>query len=171
MHVFHKLNDVLASKDLSGELGVVDGAAMCLAFNRLPTKDMDAIFKPSSVIKKIARDLANTEGLPSQWLNDAVKGFLSKDFKRETFLELSHLRVWIPEAQYMLAMKCISARCDMSDQDDIVFLIKYLKIAKANDVFKLIESYYPANRVQPKTKFLIEELLKKPTKRKKRVEI
>lgn len=59
----------------------------------------------------------------------------------------------------MLAMKCISARWDSSDRDDVVFLIKLLKLTQPRDVFEIIEDYYPNNRIPPKTQFLIEEVL------------
>lgn len=59
----------------------------------------------------------------------------------------------------MLAMKCISARWDSSDRDDVVFLIKLLKLTQPREVFEIIEDYYPNNRIPPKTQFLIEEVL------------
>jgi hypothetical protein len=59
----------------------------------------------------------------------------------------------------MLAMKCISARWDSSDRDDVVFLIKLLKLTHPREVFEIIEDYYPNNRIPPKTQFLIEEVL------------
>jgi len=59
----------------------------------------------------------------------------------------------------MLAMKCISARWDTSDRDDVNFLIHLLKLTKASEVFDIIERYYPKNLVPPKTQFFIEEIL------------
>jgi len=61
---------------------------------------------------------------------------------RQEVLNLSHLRVWTPEAKYMLAMKCISARWDTSDRDDVLFLIRHLKLKSPEAVFKIIEHYY-----------------------------
>ncbi len=75
------------------------------------------------------------------------------------WLALSNLRVWAPEPRYMLAMKCISARWDSSDRDDVQFLLKLLGLKNPQEVFAIIESYYPNNRIPPKTQFLLEELL------------
>ena len=61
----------------------------------------------------------------------------------------------------MLAMKCISARWDTSDRDDVLFLIKLLKLTAPQAVFEIIESYYPHDKIPPKTQFLIEELLER----------
>jgi hypothetical protein len=67
--------------------------------------------------------------------------------------------VWAPEPHYLLAMKCISARWDTSDRDDVAFLIKLLNLREPKTVFDIIESYYPHERIPAKTQFLIEELL------------
>jgi hypothetical protein len=103
--------------------------------------------------------IAAQESLPPDWLNDAAKGFLLPGFERQEVLTLSNLRVWAPEARYMLAMKCISARWDTSDRDDVVFLIKLLKLVTPKEVFEIIESYYPHDTIPPKTQFLIEEVM------------
>jgi len=168
IYLFKRLNEELAAKGIKGELGVVGGAAMCLAFRaRASTKDVDAIFEPSGVIRALAKKIAEEEELPMDWLNDAVKGFLAPQFKRVPLLSLSHLNVWTPEAAYMLAMKCMSARFDTSDRDDVIFLLKHLKIKEPAKVFDLLESYYPKNQVSVKTKFFIEEILGAKKKRKK----
>ena len=59
----------------------------------------------------------------------------------------------------MLAMKCLSARLDGHDKEDIGTLIKHLSIRKAKEVFDIVEKYYPKHVIQPKTQFLIEEML------------
>jgi hypothetical protein len=122
------------------------------------TKDVDAVFEPSSVIRELASQIAQGEDLPPDWLNDAAKGFILPGFAKQEVMTMSHLRVWAPEPRYMLAMKCISARWDTSDRDDVIFLIKELKLKKPAEVFEILESYYPHNRIPPKTQFFIEEL-------------
>jgi hypothetical protein len=58
----------------------------------------------------------------------------------------------------MLAMKCISARFDTADKDDIIFLVKYLDLKAPGEVFDIVVKYYPREQVPPKTQFLVEEL-------------
>lgn len=58
----------------------------------------------------------------------------------------------------MLAMKCISARIDTNDKDDVQFLIKYLRIESAQKVFDIISKFYPKNQIPAKAQFFIEEL-------------
>jgi len=159
LFLFDRLNEELAERGEIGEVGIVGGTVMCLVYNaRRATKDVDAIYEPSRVIREIAGKIAEQEGLPPDWLNDGAKGFIQPHFARQEVLALSHLRVWAPEPRYMLAMKCISARWDTSDRDDVVFLIRLMKIKGPDEVFHLIENYYPQNRIPPKTRFFIDEL-------------
>ncbi len=158
--LFDQLNEELKKEGQLGEIGIVGGAVMCLVFQvRNATKDVDAIFEPSSLIRKIAAKLGEKHHIGPAWLNDAVKGFLQPQFKRQNFLELSNLRVWYPETKYMLAMKCISARWDTNDREDVIFLIQKLALKTPKEVFKIIENYYPKNQIPAKTKFFVEEIL------------
>lgn len=157
--LFKALNDELTKKDVVGEVGICGGAVMCLVYHARPaTKDIDAIFEPTKEIRMASKNVARKFGLDEDWLNDAVKGFFHADPPREDVFNMSHLKVWAPGADYMLAMKCVSARFDTFDRDDIKFLISYLKLTKTDDVFDIIVKYYPHNKVPAKTRFLIEEI-------------
>ena len=158
-----ELNDELGKHGEVGEVGLVGGAVMCLVYNaRAATRDVDAVFKPTAVIRKLARALASKHDLPDDWLNDAAKAYVQGEFKQESVLSLAHLRVWAPEPRYMLAMKCLAARWDTHDRSDVIFLIGKLGLTKAAEVFSIIEAYYPKRRILPKTQFLVEELFEAP---------
>lgn len=160
---FEKLNDLCKLKNIKGEIGVVGGAAMVLAYGvDRATKDVDAIFEPSSLIRQAAEEVSEELGLPLDWLNDAVKGFLPKNQPKQLdVLELSNLVIWVPEPEYMLAMKSISARFDSKDSEDIIRLCKILKLKHPNEVFEIIENYYPKKQIPPKTSFFIDEIFEK----------
>lgn len=158
--LFKELNTELAEQDVTGEVGICGGAVMCLVFKaRASTKDIDAIFAPTKEIREAAKKVARRHQLPADWLNDAAKGYFLGDPPRQTVLELSHLRVWAPPAGYMLAMKCISARFDSHDLDDIRFLIQKLQLKTVAAVFETVEKYYPRKAIPPKTQFVIEEIM------------
>jgi hypothetical protein len=160
---FEALNDELAAAGAIGEVGICGGAVMCLVFDaRRATKDVDAIFAPTGAIREAAVRVAERLALPTDWLNDAAKGFFPAEPPRQDVMNLSHLRVWCPSADYMLAMKCVSARFDTQDRDDVVFLIRHLKLTQPGQVFDIISRYYPHQRVPPKTQFLVEEILEAP---------
>ena len=133
---------------------------MCLVYNaRNATRDVDAIFEPSALIRKIAEKIAQKNGLPIDWLNDGAKAFLSSKLNKIIISELSNLRVWAPEPKYMIAMKCLSARWDSYDGDDVRFLIGHLGLSKPEEVFSIINKYYPKATIPAKTKYFIEELM------------
>lgn len=158
--LFSALDKELAKQGVIGEVGICGGAVMCLVFQaRRATKDVDAIFEPTREIRAAAKAVATRLSVPEDWLNDAAKAFFHADPPREDVINLPHLRVWAPTAEYMLAMKCISARFDSSDLDDTRFLIEYLQLKSPTDVFQIIEAYYPKRLIPPKTQFLIEEIL------------
>lgn len=162
INLFENLNEELSKQNEIAEVGIVGGAVMCLVFNaRKATRDVDAIFQPADVVRKLVARIGEENHLPKDWLNDAAKGYIQNNFSRQDVLNLSHLRVWAPEPKYMLAMKCISARWDTNDRDDVIFLIQFLKIKKAKAVFEIIENYYPKKQIPPKTQFFIEEVFQK----------
>lgn len=153
------LGKKLDKAGIRGEIGIVGGAAMALAFDtRKATKDIDAIFRPSSEIRKAAKEIADDRGLPENWLNDAVKGFLPTNPEKKTMLDVPGLLVWIPELPYLLAMKGMSARYDSQDANDLKLLIEHLKLKSPKDVLAVIEKYYPNGQIPPKTQYFIEEL-------------
>ena len=158
--LFEKLNEMLKEKGERAEIGIVGGTVMCLVFNaREATRDVDAIFHPTKIVRQLAKKLGEQEGMGPDWLNDGAKAYILGEFDKTEVMNLSHLRVWSPCAEYMLAMKCISARWDSNDKHDVVFLIRYLKLKKPKEVFRLIEKYYPKKMIPPKTQFLVEEIL------------
>jgi hypothetical protein len=162
-NLFAELNEKLRQHDQIAEVGLVGGAVMCLVFHaRAATRDVDAIFRPTQLVRKLAAEVGEAHGLPPDWLNDAAKGFIQGNFRQQDVLNLSHLRVWAPEPRYMLAMKCMSARWDSSDRDDVVFLIRHQKLATAAEVFAIIEHYYPRKQIPAKTQFFLEEIMGEP---------
>ena len=157
---FEELNELLRSAGQKGEIGIVGGAAMCLVYNaRAATRDVDAIFAPSALIRSFAEKIAETHGLPMDWLNDGAKAFLASGFSKEIVRQYSNLLVWAPEPRYLLAMKCLSARWDSADGDDVRFLVKHLQFTEASEVLILIKSYYPQSVIPAKTQFFVEELM------------
>src|SRR5262249_21735744 len=69
-----RLSNHLKEKGIVGEISLLGGTAMVLAFQaRQATKDVDAIFAPAAVMREAARAVAAEMGLPEGWLNDAAK--------------------------------------------------------------------------------------------------
>ena len=155
------LNDELALVDTIGELYLVGGAVMCLGFNaRQSTKDLDGFFKPARAVRSAAKRVAAALGLDENWLNDAVKGYLSSKGDFQHYLDLSNLRVMIASPEYLLAMKCLALRLgeEFHDEADVRFLLRYLNITNYQTALDIICRYYPVERFPQKTLYALEEM-------------
>lgn len=154
-----ELGQRLEAEGLRGEMLVVGGTAMAMAFNsRRQTKDIDAIFEPKARIYEIASRIADERGLHAGWLNDAAKGFFPQhDSGQRVILNLPGLVVRVPSPEYLLAMKAFAARPE--DLNDLRLLAKTLQLRSAEDALTIVEKYYPRNRIPAKTQFFLEEAL------------
>lgn len=156
------LNERLAAEDTIGELYLVGGAVMTLAFAARPsTNEVDGVFIPKEIVRRFARQVALDAGVDERWLNDAVKGSLSNRGEFSGWLELSHLRVFMPVPEYLLAMKCVAFRLgpEFHDEDDVRYLLRYLNLERAEDALAIVERYFKGDRIPAKTRFALEELL------------
>jgi hypothetical protein len=166
LKAFQDLSDELSHQDVKGELCLLGGTAMVLAFAaRVSTKDVDAIFQPAGIVREAAKKVAEANGLPTDWLNDAAKGFISAkhDTMQGNLPQFPNLRLVMPTPQYLLAMKCMSSRIDVANREagdvrDILFLVRHLKLKSAKEVLDIVCEYYPPNRVPIKAQYLIESL-------------
>lgn len=154
------------------EIAVYGGAAMMLALDaRKATRDVDAIARGDvSAVRRYAAEIAETEGWPPDWLNDAVKGFISpKDAEQTSFArsypseERPGLRVFFPTPDYLLAMKCLAMRIgagdDTQDLSDIMLLMEVTGIETVDALLDLVSSYYPGRSIPPRTAFGIEQIV------------
>ena len=163
MHrLFEMLDRELAAQSSVGELFLVGGAVMCLAFNaRDATQDVDALFRPARVVREAAARVAIAAGVPASWLNDSVKGYLSPRGEFDPFLELAHLRVFVARPEYLLAMKCAALRlgAEFHDVDDVRYLLRYLNIETSEQAMTIVTRYFDESRLLPKTRLALQELL------------
>lgn len=156
------LDGELAAEDAVGELYLVGGAVMCLVLEaRDATRDVDAFFRPTRLLREAAARVADRVGVSQTWLNDAVKGFLSPHGDFDPYLELPHLRVFVARPEYLLAMKCASMRLgeEFQDLDDVRFLLRYLNLTSADAAMEIVTRYFDEKQLLPKTRLALEELL------------
>jgi hypothetical protein len=162
--LLQRLSDRLQERGVVAEVVIYGGAAMVLAHRaRIATKDVDAVFVPKQEVYEAAAAVAAEAGVEPDWLNDAVKGFLSERNEALPLREWPGLKVFVAAPEYLLAMKCMSMRLGQgaSDLDDIRFLMDRLGLREAEEVLALVAGYYPEERIPPKTRFAIEEICQK----------
>ena len=155
-----ELGDELAERGVRGELFLVGGAAMVLAYNtRRMTADVDAVFEPKQVIYSAAERVASHHpGLQPDWLNDGVKGFLpGADPNARTAIETPGIVVSSASPEYLLALKVQASRIDR-DEDDIRILANLCDAHTADDVLAIAERIVGPGRLAPKAQFIVQSI-------------
>ena len=163
--LFELLNKELGRSGTQGELFLVGGAVMCLAYATRPsTQDVDAWFRPPTQVREAAARVGLRAKVKTDWLNDAVKGFMSPRGDFAPFLQLDHLRIMMAQPEYLLAMKCLAMRigAEFHDEDDIRYLLRLLEVRNYEDAMAIVTKYYPPERFPQKALYALAELLPKP---------
>ncbi len=160
VEVLTELGRRLDRQGVHAEIYVVGGGAMALAYNReRVTRDIDAIFEPKATVYAEARRMADELGLPPDWLNDGVKGFLpaSSDPRARTVLTAPGVSVGVASAEYLFAMKAAAARIE-EDTEDLRLLAVELGITSADQALALLERFYERARLTVKSQLVLEAL-------------
>ncbi|HEU4393450.1 MAG TPA: DUF6036 family nucleotidyltransferase [Solirubrobacterales bacterium] len=148
----------LDRRNVSAEMYVVGGAAIALAFDeRRSTRDIDAVFEPKNVVYEAAAVVAEQRGLPSGWLNDAVKGFLEgNDPAAAPVLDLPGLRCLAASPETLLALKVLAHRVG-EDEADLRLLAAELGLEQADQVLAVAERTY-GDRLDAAARFFVEQV-------------
>lgn len=153
------------------EIAVYGGSALMLLFDwRQATRDVDAVFEADKAdVRRLASNVADTLKLPTDWINDGVKGFLSAVDRASTGLFATYpseaepgLRVLVASPEYLFAMKRLAMRTagvdGNADVADIRALAGELGLRTAEAAFEVVARFYPRSRISPKTQFGLEEI-------------
>lgn len=149
----------LAHKGLTGEILIVGGAFMTLVLrSREATRDVDAYLDPAAApaIREAVRLVAARNGLPPDWLNDAVKGFFATRPETLLWAEYPGLRVNTVTPAYMFAMKALAGR--PQDMDDLRTLAGHLRLVTPQDALQVVMEHIPERLLTPRVRYLLEEL-------------
>lgn len=154
------VGEKLAAKQLIGEIMIVGGAFMLLVVkNRDATKDIDAyLVAESQAIRQAVEEVATERSLASDWLNDAVKGFMYSTPSTKLIEEYPGLKVYAPNPEYVFAMKAEASRLDSSDIDDLRALRNLLKLKTLDEALEIVEKYIPSKLRSPKTALVLETI-------------
>jgi hypothetical protein len=154
------LGDELTSQGVRGQIFIVGGAAMAIAYStRRVTKDIDAVFEPKGAIYAAAAKVSEDLGLPEDWLNDAVKGYMPGDDEHPRPVpDIRGIEVTTASPRYLLAMKLMAMRFG-EDDEDIEILLRECDLRSADEALDLLKQIYPLQEPPPKTRFFLEELL------------
>jgi hypothetical protein len=159
LNALEALGEELTGEGVRGQIFIVGGAAMAIAYStRRVTRDIDAVFEPKSAIYAAAAKVAEAQGLPEDWLNDAVKDFMpGADEHRRPAPENRGIEVTTTSPRYLLAMKLMAMRFG-EDDEDIEILLREAGVHSAAEALELLNAMYPRKEPPPKTRFFLEEL-------------
>ena len=176
------LNEIGAAAVVAGmrlDIAMFGGSALMLASNfRFSTEDVDIaeIGRPwPDWLSTVVARLASQNGWPDDWLNDAVSTFLSPLARSErdfvfmgTFpraTEHAGLRVFVPNARYMLALKLKALRVSKyekgtTDLADVASLLGVLGITDAEGAIAVLTDFFPNSPADvDKARFVLRHIL------------
>jgi len=165
LRALEALGRIAQENDTVVELCIYGGCAMMLAYDRREiTRDIDALFYPREKIEPWIRQVADAEGLPAKWLNDDVRQYIApKEATRKLHLDLPGLRVTVPTAGYLLAMKALAGRRALpgysGDEADLRYLIKKMEIQSVAEIQNTIDQYFPDDVPPPGAVALLETII------------
>ena len=164
--LFAELNAELEAVNIRGDVFIIGGAAMAVAYDARPsTRDIDAIWEPSVEVREAAKRVArNHDDLPDDWLNDGAKAFMPRKDRGEqrVVFEGKFLTVRAASPAYLLATKILASRVSR-DEDDILLLYSLCGFTSVDEGVRLVEKFYPGVPIEAKARFLLEELLTPPS--------
>jgi hypothetical protein len=162
LDLFGELDAELGASGVRGDVFIVGGAAMAVAYDARPsTQDVDAIWHPSREVRDAARRVAaRHDDVDDDWLNDGAKGFLPGEDEGEkpVVYEGDCLTVSAGSPEYLLATKLLASRVSR-DEDDIQLLYRLCGYTTVEEGLDLLERYYPGRPIEAKVRFYLEELL------------
>ena len=165
-----RLGELALEQETTLEVSLYGGAVFTLVYgSREATKDVDAVIRQSEIAGILAARVARELELPNDWLNDHVKQFLAeKEAKRE--LPQSDfgegLRVSVPTAAYLLAMKLRACRPPLpgysGDYGDIRFLVGKMEIGSVEAAEAIHDKFFPHDVLSDAAKEVIKSAIKLP---------
>ena len=126
---FEELNSRLRSISRSCDIVVFGGAAMALVYEaRDATRDIDAKYRSSIELRRVIKSISEDFEIDNGWLNNDGEHYVTDKMPSSLYLEYTNLKVYVVNADCLLAMKLTSARMDSTDMDDSIFLMDILGI-------------------------------------------
>lgn len=146
-----RLGELAHEQGITLEVSLYGGAVFTLVYgSRDATKDVDAVVRPSAIAKRLTAKVAKELDLPDDWLNDQVRQFLAEKEAKRLLNKADFgegLRVSVPTAAYLLAMKLRACRPPLpgypGDYGDIRFLVQKMGITSVAAAEAIHDKFFP----------------------------
>lgn len=162
-----RLGELAQARKVTLEVSLYGGAVFTLVYgSREATKDVDAVVRQSALAQDLAGQVAKELGLPEDWLNDDVKQFLAEKEAKRQLHEADFgpgLRVSVPTAAYLLAMKLRACRPPLpgyaGDYGDIWFLVKKMEIGSVREAEAIHDKFFPHDELSETAREVVKSAL------------
>ncbi len=172
LQAFGELGRYVAERNRVIDLAIYGGSTLMLVSNfRVSSGDVYAVAQTDQrFVDEAARAVAGRLDLPDDWLDDGVRTYLSPTVDHpdhhlffRSFPSERHvgIRIYVPTAEYMLAMKLMSLRIgpdDSKDLADILSLCRVTGIDTATAMINLASAFYPEARVSGKLRLSVDHI-------------
>lgn len=163
----------LSGKGMPAEIILIGGAAILANYGfRESTYDMDALISASSVMEEAINHVGDEYGLPNGWLNtDFMKTKSYTPKLRQYSVHYKEfgriLEIRTIKAEYLIAMKMVSARQYKNDLSDIIGIIAEHQRREMPLTFDMIrravlELYESERLISEDTWTLVKAVLERP---------
>lgn len=150
-----RLGELAHAEGKSIDIIVVGGAVMAVYFqSRASTADVDGIFAPAPETRRWAQTVADELDLPSDWLNDGVKGYLTGESEGPVLHRSAGIVVRTVALAHLLALKLMAWRDDV-DFRDALRILQALQAQPGADcsspetLLELVKPYFiPSRRME-----------------------
>jgi hypothetical protein len=154
------LGQKLEEMQIKAVLILLGGALMITQLgNRKSTQDIDVVIATNSrriyqTIQQAAHLVAEEKDLSSSWLNDDVTLIIDqigKPKKLKHWKTFGTLDVYVPEFEYILALKLFAGR--PQDDRDILTLAQQVQISTKTQAWSIINLYIPSDQQYMRSKY------------------
>lgn len=169
------LGQELQSRQMTGEILVVDNVMVFLDIVKPEAhKDIDAYLAGDEtaidvprdinlyfsgnglVMREAAKDIATREGLPENWLRNALEELFYIQASQEKWVEYPGLRAYLALPEHALAIKVATANLPQ-DIGDIKILAEKLHISNAQYMLRCVMEYIPEKLLTPEMRSAAEQ--------------
>lgn len=146
----------LMAQGKQGSILLLGGVVMLVRVgNRTATHDIDAVFdREKSAIYKAAKEIAEREGLPDDWINEAAKVAIRSHPPAILWKQYPGLDVYMPKLEYILAMKIEAGRAQ--DRADARAIAHLLGLSQ-QEIFDILEQYIPQRSLTARMQYTVED--------------
>jgi hypothetical protein len=127
--------------------------------DRAAISDITACFVPNGPLVTAIGEIATENNWAATWLEDLAVIYASRaPGAGARVFDHPHLQVAVSPPDHLLALKVLAARATR-DANDVRFLLTHLDINKPEQVWTIVDRFFPETQPSPRSRALVEDIL------------